>query len=598
MTTKLQKLFPTPGGNAYEKADTVNHAGAPAFTRSLEERTLQVLMVGNLESTYYCTAADLTAQAIDTLTQMATMDAEFLAKAIVYARNEGYLRIAPIVGLLVLSKARPDLFKQIFKSVILQPGDLQDFVTLVRSKSVRSTGKSVRSAVGAWMNAISEYHVVKYGAPQKKAGSGTPTNLRDILRLTHPKPADAARQALFSYIVKRIKGEDLSPELIAQLPEKIVAYERFKELTATPELTKANEEEAIALVMDNDLPYEVVTSRLPTPGAWAALAFKAPFMNMLRNLNNYEKYGVFKNAELKALVISRLKDEAQIRKSKLFPFRFLAAYNAFQGDPEVRDALTLAVEKSVLNIPDLGRTLVAPDESGSMASPVSEKSDITMKQIGNLFAGALWKKSEGGFMVPFESYAHPVGFSKTAPVVNKRDSLVTIAEKLGTLNGGTSLSAPLEWAMTQDFDTGVFITDSESWADLLNGGGYRYGNSGVLDKIRTYRKTHPKTHFFFIQLVPNDRLAAPKDEPGVHYIYGWSDNVLKYIATTVAGGQDQVQTVRATSIPEATVQACFPLMASVPSKVEVIPVKASKVVVKPVKASRAVSKTLKAKKKK
>jgi 60 kDa SS-A/Ro ribonucleoprotein len=588
MTNKLQTLFPAKG--AYAGADTVNHAGAPAFTRSLEEQAVQVLMTGNLESTYYCSAENLAAEAIDTLTKMAAKDPEFLAQAILYARNEGYLRVAPIVGLLVLSKARPDLFRRIFDKVILQPGDLQDFVTLVRSKSVRSTGKSIRKAVEAWLNRISEYHVVKYGAPQKKPGAGSPTNLRDVLRLIHPKPADEARQVLFSYIVSRIKGTELSKEEISKLPPKIKAYESFKDLTASPELAKANEEKALALVTEHDLPYEVVTARLSSPAAWKALASKAPFMNMLRNLNNYEKNGVFKDAAVKAQIIKRLTDPEQVSKSKQFPFRFLAAYNAFQGDADVRDAIVRAVELSVSNIPELGITLVAPDESGSMDSPVSEKSDITMKQIGNLFAAALWKRSAGGFMVPFDTAAYPVGYGGRV-TANKRDSIVTVAQQLGVYNGGTNLSAPLEWALGQKFDTGVFITDSESWADLLAGGSYRYGNRGVLDKIRAYRSKNPKAQFFFIQLVQNSALAAPQNEPGVHYIYGWSDAVLRYIGQAMSG-KGQISAVRAVEIPKfevaPTVVVSAPARKVVkPAKVVRKAVKPSKAVVKPKKARRA-----------
>jgi 60 kDa SS-A/Ro ribonucleoprotein len=547
--SKLQNLFPSK--NSYAGSTVTNRAGAAAFNRSLEEQALQVLMVGNLESTFYASASELAAEAVDTLTKMATKDPEFLAKAIVYARNEGYLRVSPIVGLLILSKERPDLFKRIFRSVILQPGDLQDFMTLVRSKSVRSTGKSVRQAVGSWMNSISDYHVVKYGAPQKKAGSGSPVNLRDILRLTHPKPVDDARQALFAYIVKRIKGEKIEAKLLKGLPEKIRAYESFKGLTSTTEKAKKNEAKAIKLVSEHGLPYEVVTARLATPSAWKALAVKAPFMFLLRNCNNFEKYGVFKDKEVKSQVMSRLTDSEQIKKSKLFPFRFLAAYNAFRGDQDVREALAKAVEKSVMNIPDLGRTLVAPDESGSMDSPVSEYSDVTMKDVGNIFAAALWKKSSGGYMVPFEAVAHPVG-EPGGPRVNSGDSIVTIAERLGEIRGGTSLSAPLEWAIKKDFDTGVFITDNESWADLL------YRGTGVLDSIRAYRRSHPKTQFFFVQMVQESAVQAPQSEPGVHFIYGWSDNVLRFISSVTRGGLGQVDAVRATSLPEAYLRPVEP----------------------------------------
>jgi 60 kDa SS-A/Ro ribonucleoprotein len=566
MTAKLKKLFPTKNAYKASKTDVSNAHGVEAFRRGLEEQAVQVMMVGNLEGTFYATAKKLSRECIDVLTSMAEKDSEFLAKAIVYARNNGYMRLTPIMGLLILSKQDPQSFRKIFDRVILQPGDLQDFMTLVRSKTVRSTGKSVREAVGSWLNKISPYHVIKYGAPQKKPGAGSPLNLRDILRLVHAKPKGEAG-AIFSYIVKRIKGEKIDSDLFEVLPEQLQAYEKFKDLTATTEKAKENSKKALELVSEHTLPYEVVAGRLSSPAAWKVLAEKAPFMNMLRNLNNYEKNGVFKDEELTDKVISRLRSKEQIAKSKQFPFRFFSAYKNFSGEPDVRNALVDALDLSVENLPDMGRTLIAVDESGSMDSPISNRSSVTIREIGNIFAAALYRRSSRSYLVPFTTEAYPVGISNSEYQANKRahsgkhgahydvwvdrsysalgkvnsrDSVVTTAGNLAGVNGGTDLSAPLDWALkgNRKFDTGIFITDSESWHDHL------YRGHGVLDSIRRFRGKNPKAQFFFLQLAPYREVQVPKAEPGVHFIYGWSDTVLKYIGQIVAGGKGQVDEIR------------------------------------------------------
>lgn len=531
---KIKELF----GGAYFNAPHKNYEGAPAFERSLEERALQVLMTGAFEDTFYASAETLAKEALETLDAQGKADADYLARALVYAREKGYLRLAPIAGLLVLSKHDTALFKKAFPRVIRTLGDLQDFVSLARSKAVRSTGRAVRDAAARWLRDMPSYQVIKYGAAGDGEGPGAPVNLRDILRLVHPKPGESGD--VFKYAIARVKGDKVAPELLEKLPADLRAYERFKELTRDPESARSNVDEALGLVEKHRLPYEVVTARLASGEAWKALARTAPFMNMLRNLNNYQKHGVFGDPALKARVLARLTDEREIERSMQFPFRFYSAYKAFSGDEQVREALAKATELSVMNMPDLGRTLVAVDESGSMGHPVSAHSALMLYDVGNLFAAACWKKSAEGWLVPFANKAMPVG--EGGARVNRGDSVVTIAQALYT-GGGTDLSAPLVWALDgkKTFDTGVFITDNESWVDHLR------ANRGVVDAIRTYRARNKKAQFFFIQLAPYQKVQAPMTEPGVHFVYGWSDNVLRFVAQA-ASGQSQVEAVKATAL--------------------------------------------------
>jgi hypothetical protein len=270
---------------------------------------------------------------------------------------------------------------------------------------------------------------------------------------------------------------------------------------------------------------------------------------------------VFKDDRLTDKVIAKLTDPELVKKSRQFPFRFFSAYKAFSGEQDVKTALVDALELSVSNMPMLGRTLIAVDESGSMNSPVSPKSTVTMRDIGNIFAAAIYKQSTRSHLIPFTSVVYPVGASreefaelkrrhdrvwnsyytshgdfcahaiKYVQKINQRDSAMTVAEHLGAITGGTDLSAPLDWAMAagRQFDTGIFITDSESWHDHL------YRKHGVLDSIRRFRGKNPRAQFFFIQLAPYREVQVPSGEPGVHFLYGWSDTVLKFIGQAAAG---------------------------------------------------------------
>src|SRR5262249_903579 len=143
-TTKLQKLF---GATAYSEATTRNYGAARAFVHGDAGQLTRVLMTGNFEHTFYASDAELAGEAIGLFRHFAATDPHFLAQAIIYARAEGLMRVAPITALVVLSAAdsadAKELFRRIFPRVIQTPGDLQDAIALCRRSALRGMGKAV-----------------------------------------------------------------------------------------------------------------------------------------------------------------------------------------------------------------------------------------------------------------------------------------------------------------------------------------------------------------------------------------------------------------------------------------------------------------------
>jgi 60 kDa SS-A/Ro ribonucleoprotein len=206
--------------------------------------------------------------------------------------------------------------------------------------------------------------------------------------------------------------------------------------------------------------------------------------------------------------------------------------------------------------------LISNDTSTSMNDPVSAKSKTTMDEIARLFAAALYKKSRSAQVVSFSDAAYPR--KSLAPDMSLNALMAAIAGP----SGGTNLSAPLTWAFGGDagrgryglfghapwdvrliestpetFDTAIFITDSESWVDHFK---YR---SGALDQIRKYKQErNPNLKCFFLQLAPYEHAVVPPEEPGCFYSYGWSSDVLNYIATAAASGSTQIDAVRQESV--------------------------------------------------
>ncbi|HLJ81740.1 MAG TPA: TROVE domain-containing protein [Ktedonobacterales bacterium] len=544
--TKIQKLF---GATAYSEATTRNYEGAPAFVRGNEEQLVRVLMTGNFEHTYYASDAELAGEAIGLFRHFAATDPHFLAQAIVYARAEGLMRIAPITALVVLSAAdsadAKELFRRIFSRVILTPGDLQDVIALCRRSALRGMGKAVTRAANRWLAGISQYHVVKYGSESQQI------SLRDIYRMTRPKLSGEAN-AIARYVVK---GE------VAQELTQIAGYEEFKRTarslaggqgaggsSLSDEARAAAEARVLALIGEYRLPWEVVAGQvIPSRAVWERLLYDMPYMALLRNLNNMVKYGVTDSAEALDYITRTLADPQRVASGKQLPFRYFSAIKALKAEGAVgtalREALSAALELSFANMPELGRrVLVANDISGSMSSRPSPRSDMTMGEIAGIFAAAVYKKAESGEIVSFDTVAHP-------RAVSKRQGVAEIAQAVSGNGGGTSLAAPLEYAFkfrkgqAHIFDTAVFITDSESWYDHLT------RTRGVLDEIREYRKrVRPDLKCFFVQLLPYKHAVVPESEPGCYYIYGWSGAVLGYIASMVSSGASQVEAVKKVSM--------------------------------------------------
>ena len=541
--TKIDRLF---AAGAYDAATATNYEGAPTFTRGADEALARVLTTGMLEPTFYASEHVLAGEALALFTSFAEKDPRFLAQAILYARNEGLMRLAPLTALVALSASpNPDakeLFRRIFPRVIQTPGDLQDAIALCRHSALRGMGKAVTRAANRWLAGISQYHAIKYGSESQQI------SLRDIYRMTRPKLTGEAN-AIARYVVK---GE-VAPELT-----QIAGYEEFKRMARTlaagqgaGETALSEEERAaaevrvLALVGEYRLPWEVVAGQvIPSRAVWEAMLPQMPYMALLRSLNNLVKYGVTDSAEALDYITRTLADPARVASGKQLPFRYFSALKALKAEGAVgqalREALSAALELSFANMPELGRrVLEANDISGSMSSRPSPRSDMTMGEIAGIFAAAVFKKAESGEIVSFDTEAHPRDVTKDTP-------LATIAAQISAYRGGTNLSAPLDYAFKDRkrvFDTAVFITDSESWYDHL------MRNRGVLDAIRDYRtRVSPELTCFFVQLVPYKHAVVPESEPGCYYIYGWSGAVLGYIASVIGGGMSQVEAVKQVSV--------------------------------------------------
>lgn len=317
---------------------------------------------------------------------------------------------------------------------------------------------------------VNEYAASKYGS----ANSGKEYTLDRQINLSHPKPSAPWQSDLFGYVVARRYGEVEAPSSLKMLHNRAILMD-----LQVPERRMLVESPGAAeLLKGAGMTWESLAGWLQGPmdaKAWEAIIPSMGYMALLRNLRNFDEAGV-SNGVAQA-VASKLADPEQVKRSKQFPFRFLAAYRAA---PSLRwaSALSAALDACLANIPKLpGRTLVMVDTSGSMDVPFSEHSEMKRWDAAALFGIALALAGNQVDLVSYSNQGRVFEVRKGADVLGE---LTRWGRHGYNLNGGTNTFGVLEQAYGAH-DRVIILTDEQ--VNMSGYGGYGYYGVKSLDQI-------------------------------------------------------------------------------------------------------------------
>src|SRR6266498_5911204 len=442
------------------------------------------------------------------LAQYAAIDAEFIAKTAVFCRERGFMKDMPALLCAVLSVKDRELLNTVFPRVIDNVKMLRNFVQIMRSGAVgrKSLGSAPKRLVRQWLDARDPTALFK-------ANVGQDPSVTDIVKMVHPKPKDAAREALFGYFIGREYAFDSLPEVARNL-------ESFKK----------GESRDVP-----DVPFQMLTALELGTAGWTAIARRAPWQMTRMNLNTFARHGVFGQPGMTELIANRLRDPKAIAKARVFPYQLMVAYtmaNANADIPkEVCDALQDAMEIAIANVPAIeGRVFVCPDVSGSMSSPVtgSRKSATTAVRcidVAALVAAAVLRKNPGTEVLPFEQ-------SVVKLDLNSRDSVMTNAARLASVGGGgTNCSAPLALLNRRKAkgDLVIFVSDYESWVDAGGGRG-----TATMREWNAFKQRNPNARLACIDVQPYRTVQAVEREDILN-VGGFSDQVFDVISEFARG---------------------------------------------------------------
>ena len=497
--------------------DTANRERAPAYAYGPEAKLAQLAVTGTLADNFHGAAE---AQLADVLDAARAVDPMFVAQAAVYARTSGAMKDMPALLAAYLTVADPDLSMRVFGRVINSGRMLRTFVQIMRSGQVgrKSLGSRPKRLVQTWLERASIRDLMA-------AATGSDPSLADIVRMMHPKPADAARKAFYGWLIGR-------PYDVAALPAEIAAFEAWKR------------DPSGALP---PVPFEWLTALPLTAKQWAALVDRMGWQALRMNLNALARNGAFGVKGVTAKVASRLADAETLRAVRPLPYQLMVALGQVgDGVPlKVQAALEDALEQSLARVASLaGRVIVCPDVSGSMASPVTgyrkgASSKVRCIDVAALVAAAMLRTNVQTRVLPFEQVVVPID-------LKPRDRVAANAAKLSAIGGGgTNCSAPLALldAERAEVDLVVIVSDNQSWVDATRGGAT--ATMRAWDRVK---RRNPNAKLVCVDVQPYGTTQA-SGRADILNVGGFSDAVFDTIARFVANEtRDWVEIVKQTEV--------------------------------------------------
>ena len=487
-------------------ADTRNEAGGIAYTLTPKQQLAQLAATGCLNSTYYADAQDQLEQVLELAKNL---NAEFIAKTAVYARQKGFMKDMPALLLAALAQKDVNMLARVFDQVADNGKMLRNFAQIIRSGAVgrKSFGNRPKKLMQTWLLTATEKQLLN-------AAVGNAPSLADVVKMVHPKPREAWRAAWFAWLIGKPYDREALPPITR-------AFEDYKQ----------SRQGALP-----DVPFQMLTALELNSGDWAQIARNGSWQQVRQNLNTFLRHGVFAKSKNIKMVAEKLRDQTAIRRARVLPYQLLTAYQATSEKMpfEIREALQDAMETAVQNVPAIrGKVVVCPDVSGSMHSPAtgyrgSATSKTRCIDIAALVSAAMLRTNPQARVIPFEQITVNVQ-------LNPRDSIMTNAQKLANIGGGgTACSAPLALLNREkaDVDLVVIVSDNESWADYEQQWG---GKTSLMKEWDILKQRCPEAKLVCLDIQPYTTVQV-QNRCDILNVGGFSDQVFTLIGSFAEQG--------------------------------------------------------------
>lgn len=382
---------------------------------------------------------------------------EDLFKIAHWLRCEMNIRLTPQV-LLVLASRHPvgsKFVREYAYKIVQRPDEIKTVILLHRFFfGMKNLKRCLCRGLSDVMAKFSEQALLKYNS------SGFPT-WKDVL-----------------FMIYRKKDFPLSKELYEYFTYNKIDEEKIPIINSRKKLSNCNNfNDAKKYIKESYANWEVVLSQFGnTKEVWEYLISNnlVGYMALLRNLRNIINVNV--NSETIKMICEKISDENEVKNSKQLPFRFLMAYDIINNCSSFSNinvgllskAIDKAVNISAENVPIIkGKTVVFADNSGSMNSPVSGKSNVSCYYAANILAGICAYRCEDVRVVAFGTEPCEVVFNKKHSILN----FVSMIRYADTQGCGTNVDRCINWMLNNNIfaDRVILLSDMQCWKSNYSG---------------------------------------------------------------------------------------------------------------------------------
>ena len=520
---------------------TVTHEGAAGYLRDAKSE-LFLLAVSNFvgQGAFYEKGGDRDDRYTQLVRRLAVEDPAWTVGLLGWLRGEGNMRTAALVGAAEFVKARLDATaagdlapdaraenaagggwnRQAIDAALQradEPGEMLGYWT---SKYGRKLPKPVKRGIAdAVQRLYNERALLKYDTDSKGYRFG------DVLNIVHaaPDPSKPWQSDLFAYSLDRRhkRGTVPNPDTLPILARNLA----FSEFVEQDPNIFFNPEQLERAGLTWEAALSMAGSKVDKAKLWEALIPSMGVMALARNLRNFDEAGV--SDAVAAQICARFADPEQVAKSRMFPFRWWAAY---KHAPSLRwaHALEQALGHSLANVPRLkGSTLILVDRSPSMfpgyGFSTPNNSDITLAEQAAVFGSALALRAEKPTLVEFG------GESKQLDVP-KGGSVLKLIEQYGTIDGTDIPTAVKKHWFAHDRI--VIVTDEQTRPGWLPSNMQRYGGMQETAINDLVPKTTPVYMWNMAGYKPG---ALPAGSAGRHTFGGLTDHAFRMVPLLEAG---------------------------------------------------------------
>jgi len=499
------------------KDATTNYEGGLAFYRSpLYRLYARAATTFVNEDRFYESATTSDMKLIKAIHDAVEVDPDFVLALAYYLRTELHMRSAPVVilgecanlGVGPKAKMSP---RKVVAACMQRPDDMTELVAYQfarNKKAPRSKGKlpmMLKYGIARAFPKFDAYQLAKYSRDAD-------VRLKDVMFLTHPRPRN---------IIQAMDWLQLAND---NLP----APKTWEVMRSTGQMTW----------------HDVINQIFYKDGV------VNNYMAILRNLRNCLLSPSVTEEDI-ALLSKMITDEQAISRSRVLPFRYLAAYVELysiapvpirldSGESIVRSpapllsALETAAKISIRNLPRLpGRTCVAIDVSGSMDNRVSKRSIIKASHIANMMGLIADCISDTAYVCTFGS--------KLNWITPNHNALLENAMR-ASADGATYLYLVFEALLKKEIEVDRIMV----FTDCID---YESNDFGACPKPaalwnKYVRKYSNRPHLYICDVIGYDTKSIPSDAVNAHQVSGWSESIFK-VVPMIESGSSMVEQIKA-----------------------------------------------------